>query len=36
MIISVNQINVKPTKHAVIKALLEIKIPAKIAKDRIY
>ena len=34
MSISVNQINVKPTKHAVIKALLEIRTPAKIAKDR--
>ena len=34
--ISVNQINVRPTKQAVINALLEIKTPTKIAKDRMY
>ena len=34
--ISVNQTNVRPTKQAVINALLEIKTPTKIAKDRIY
>ena len=34
--ISVNQTNVKPTKQDVIKALLEIKTPTNIAKDRMY
>jgi hypothetical protein len=34
--ISVSQISVRPTKHAVISGVLEITIPANIAIDRIY
>ena len=34
--ISVSQINVSPTKQAVIRGLLEIKTPTNIARDKIY